>query len=172
MLDTGQVSITFMGGPFGPNCQSSAVPSGTLGTSQIFFQFKLKDSAAALSAPNGSFPQSLKSLGWAGKWMEVMKHNLVGGFLHPSEKYDRTKLDHLPRDRGRNSKKKMSCHHQSQSISAISSPHRPILTSFWNGIWLMGKICQRDVIIRFAHVLKTGEKKTLQLYSSDTPKKN
>lgn len=67
--------------------------------------------------------------------------------------------------------KKMSCHHQSQSIYAISSPHRPILTSFWNGIWLMGKICQRDVIIRFAHVLKTGEKKTLQLYSSNTQKK-
>ena len=83
MLDTGQVSITFMGGPFGPNCQSSAVPSGTFGTSQIFFQFKFKDSAAALSAPNGSFPQSLKSLGRAGgNWIHIACLDVLVVLVH------------------------------------------------------------------------------------------
>jgi len=32
---------------------------------------------------------------------------IIGGFFHPSEKYAQVKLDHLPRDLGENSEKKI-----------------------------------------------------------------
>lgn len=40
---------------------SSAVPKGILGISQLFCHVKVMARAAALAAPSGSLPQSLKS---------------------------------------------------------------------------------------------------------------